>query len=131
MVPSPATPCQRIPAGCAGREWSSCPGHLSGSSFAGFAFRPGLVRREQLVADAADGRDHRLVLGAELGPEAADVDVDRAGAAEEVVAPDLLEELGPGRDPAGPGGQEPQQLELLVGQVEGAAAEADLVGDGV
>ena len=46
--------------------------------------------------------------GAELGPEAADVDVHGAGAAEEVVAPDLLEELGPGRDPAGPGGQEPQ-----------------------
>src|ERR671913_703090 len=96
-----------------------------------FAFRPCLVRRQQLVADATDGGDHRLVLGAELGPEAADVDVHGAGAAEEVVAPDLLEELGPGRDPAGAGGQEPKQLELLVGQVERPAPEADLVGDGV
>src|SRR5829696_4624890 len=98
---------------------------------AGLALGAGLVRRQQLVADATDGGDHRLVLGAELGPEAADVDVHGAGAAEEVVAPDLLEELGPSRDPARPGGQEPQQLELLVGQVERPAAQADLVGDGV
>ena len=97
----------------------------------GFTLCPGLIRGQQLVADATDGGDHRLVLGAELGPEAADVDVHGAGAAEEVVAPDLLEELGPGRDPARPGGQEPQQLELLVGQVERPPAQADLVGDGV
>src|SRR5215217_5446441 len=98
---------------------------------AGLALGAGLVRRQQLVAGATDGGDHRLVLGAELGPEAADVDVHGAGAAEEVVAPDLLEELGPGRDPAGPGGQEPQELELLEGQVERPAPEPDLVGNRV
>src|SRR4029450_8482907 len=109
MVPSSSALCQRVPP----------------PLLAGFAFRPGLVRRQQLVAAPADGGDHRLVLGAELGAEAADVHVDGAGAAEEVVAPDLLEELGPGRDPARAGGQEPQQLELLVGEVEWPAPEPD------
>jgi len=45
---------------------------------------------DELVADVADRADHRLVLRAELGAEAAHVYVDRPGAAEVVIAPDLL-----------------------------------------
>ena len=77
----------------------------------------------ELVADVADGADQRLVLDAELGPQPADVDVDRAGAAEVVVAPDLLQQLRAGEDPARVLGQVLQQLELLVGEVERAAAQ--------
>ena len=69
-----------------------------------------------------------LVLGAELGAEAADVDVDGAGAAEVVVAPDLLEQLLAAEDAARVLGEVLQELELLVGQVEGAAADAGGVG---
>src|SRR3954471_5561924 len=75
---------------------------------AGLPLGPGLIGRNQLVADAPDRRDHRLVLGTELGPQAPDVHVDGAGTTEEVVAPDLAEQLGSGRDPPGPLGQEAQ-----------------------
>ena len=44
--------------------------------------------------------------------------IDRPGAAEVVVAPDLLEQLRPGEHPARVLGQELQQLEFLEGQVE-------------
>src|SRR5688572_13729974 len=48
---------------------------------------------DEAVADVADGADEGFVFGAELGAEAAYVDVDRASAAEVVVAPDFLQEL--------------------------------------
>ena len=73
---------------------------------------------DEAVADVADRPDQRLVLAAELGPQPPDVDVHGAGTAEVVVAPDLLEQLGPAEDPAGVLGEELQQLELLVGEVE-------------
>jgi hypothetical protein len=63
------------------------------------------------------------VLGAELRAQPPDVHVDRAGAAEVVVAPDLLEQLRPGEHPGRVLGQELQQLELLEGQVQRAAAQ--------
>ena len=77
-----------------------------------------LGRQHEAVADVADGADQGLVLGPELGPEAAYVDVDGAGAAEVVVAPDLLQQLVAGEDPAGVLGEVLQQLELLERQVE-------------
>ena len=79
--------------------------------------------RDETVPDVADGADQRLVLGAELGPQPADMHVDRPGAAEVVVAPDLLEQLRPGEDPARVLGEELQQLEFLEGQVQRAAAQ--------
>ena len=82
------------------------------------AFRPVSLDRHEPVADVAHGADQRLVLGAELGPQPPDVDVDRAGAAEVVVAPDLLQQLRPGEDPARVLGEELEQLELLEGEVE-------------
>ncbi len=75
------------------------------------------------VADVADGADQRLVLGAELGAQAAHVHVDGAGAAEVVVAPDLLQQLLAAEDPARVLGEELEELELLEGQVERAAAD--------
>src|ERR1700733_11747586 len=56
----------------------------------------GALGRNEPVAHVADRPDQRLVLGAELGPEPSHVHVHRAGAAEAVVAPDLLEQGGPG-----------------------------------
>src|ERR1700735_1084087 len=77
--------------------------------------------RDETIADVADRADERLMVGAELGPQAAHVHVDGPGAAEVVVAPHLLEQLGPGKDPARVLGQELQQLELLERQVERVA----------
>ena len=44
------------------------------------------------VADAPNGLDQVLVLGAELGPQPPDVHVHGARAAVEVVAPDLAQQ---------------------------------------
>src|SRR5690606_30030858 len=83
---------------------------------------------DEAVADVADRSYEGLVLGAALGAEAADVHVHGAGAAEVVVAPDLLQELRAGEDPARVLGEVLQQLELLEGQVEDPSAEAGGVG---
>src|SRR4051794_38065151 len=74
------------------------------------------------VAHVADRADLLLELGAELGAQPPDVDVDRAGAAVVVIAPDLLQQLGASEDPAGVLREVLQQLELLVGEVERASA---------
>src|SRR6201996_5093733 len=79
------------------------------------------LERNETVADVAHGTDQRLVLGAELGPQPPDVHVHRAGAAEVVITPDLLQEVGPGKDPARVLGQELQQLELLEREEIGRA----------
>ena len=59
------------------------------------------------------------MFGAELGPQPPDVDVHRPGAAEVVIAPHLLQQLGPGEDPAGMLGEELEQFELLERQIQG------------
>src|SRR5439155_11336146 len=83
--------------------------------------RPRLLRNvRSAVADAADGLDQVLVLGTELRPEPADVDVDGSRPAVEVVAPHLSEECAAGEHAAGVLRQELQQFELLVREVEGA-----------
>ena len=107
----------------AGRPWSSSPASwpVRWSSLA-----PG--RWHEPVTNVADGANQRLVLGAELGAQPPDVHINRAGAAEVVIAPDLLEQLGPGEDPGRVLGQELQQLEFLERQVERAAAQAGRVG---
>src|SRR5690349_15958458 len=82
------------------------------------ALGPVALDRHEPVADVAHGADQGLVLGAELGAQPPDVDVDRAGAAEVVVTPDLLQQLRAGEDPARVLGEELEQLELLEGEVE-------------
>src|ERR1700734_1582924 len=71
------------------------------------------LNRDEAVPDVADGADQGLVLGAELCPKPAYVHVDGPGAAEVVVSPDLLQQLGPGKNPSGVLGQELQQFEFL------------------
>src|ERR1019366_9005500 len=55
---------------------------------------------DEAIAHVADGADQGLVLRAELGAQPAHMHVDGAGAAEVVVAPHLLEQLGPAEYPA-------------------------------
>src|SRR5206468_359400 len=90
--------------------------------------QPVALDRHEPVPDVAYGADQRLVLGAELGPQPPDVNVDRAGAAEVVVAPYFLQQLRAGEDPPRVLGEELQQLELLEGEVEHAAAQAGRIG---
>ena len=59
-----------------------------------------------------------FVLGAELGAQAPNVHVDCPGAPEIVVAPDFLQQLGPGEDPTRVLREVLQQLELLERQIE-------------
>src|SRR5688500_1923907 len=70
------------------------------------------------IADGTDRRDQVGVLLAELGPETPDVDVDGAGSAVVVVAPDPAEQRLAREDLARVRGQELQQLVFHVGEVE-------------
>lgn len=80
---------------------------------------PRVIRRA--VPDAAHRLDDVLVFGPELGAETSHVHVDRPGSPVEVVPPHFPEQCGARKHPPGPGGEEPQQLELLVRQIEGTA----------
>ena len=68
------------------------------------------------------------MLGTELGPQPPHVYVHRAGAAEVVVAPHLLQQVRTGEHPARVLGKELQQLEFLEGQVEHPGAQPGGVG---
>ena len=68
------------------------------------------------------------MLGTELGPQPPDVDIDGTGTAEEVVAPNLLQQLRAGEHPADMLDEEFQQFELLVGQVQRPTAQPRRVG---
>jgi hypothetical protein len=92
------------------------------------AFRPFALDRHEPVADVAHGADQGLVLGAQLGPQPPDVDINRARAAEVVVAPDLLQQLRAGENPAGMLGEELEQFEFLEGEVEYPPAQPSRVG---
>ena len=82
----------------------------------------GLGVRPEAVADVADGLDEGVVPVFDLGAQAADVDVDGAAAAEEVVPPDLAEEGLAAEDAAAVRGQEAEEFVLLVGELHRAAA---------
>src|SRR5688572_30312982 len=74
----------------------------------------------QAVAHPAHGLD-QLVLGvAELAPEVADVDLDVVLVVERV-APDLIQDEAPREHAAGVAEEEQEQVELLDGQLHGAA----------
>src|SRR5690606_5903048 len=82
-----------------------------------------LLGRVEPVADVAHRADQLLVLRAELGAQAPHVHVHGAGAAVVVVAPDLLEQLGAGEHAARVLHEVLEELELLVREVDGAAAQ--------
>src|SRR5690242_19802930 len=86
------------------------------------------LQRDEPVAHVAYRTDQRLVLGAELGPQPPHVHVHRPGAAEVVIAPHLLQQVGPGEDPAGMLCEEFQQLELLEREIQHPAAQPRAVG---
>src|SRR4051812_21689134 len=77
----------------------------------------------EAVADVPDRADQVLVVRAELGPQAPDVDIHGAGAAVVVVAPYFGEQLLAGEYPAGVLRQVFQELELLKGQVQRRAVD--------
>src|ERR1017187_8545201 len=63
-------------------------------------FAPFALDRHEPVSDVAHGADQGFVLGAELGAQPPDVHVHRPRAAEVVIAPDLLQQLRAGENPA-------------------------------
>src|SRR5439155_22567773 len=79
------------------------------------------------VANVADGLDKRSVAALDLRAEAADVDVHGASAAVEVVAPDFAEERLAGKDASAVGGEEAEELVLLVGELDVTAGDVDCV----
>src|ERR671916_2656340 len=83
---------------------------------------------DELVSDVAHGADELFLLRAELGAQPPHMNVDRAGAAEEVVAPHLLQQLGAGEHPAGMLREVLEQLELLVSEVQWPTLEPGGVG---
>src|SRR3954467_6988056 len=73
----------------------------------------------------------RLAAALELAPEVRDEDLDRVRGRERVVAPDLLEQALARHDDALVAHQVLEQLELALGELDGAVAAMDLVGVGV
>src|SRR3712207_4268060 len=83
----------------------------------------------QDVARAADRmEDARLATGLQLPTEIGHEHLDRVRDGERVVAPDLVEQLLPGDHEPLVAHQVFEQLELALGELEGAVAAADLVG---
>ena len=80
----------------------------------------------EAVAGVADGLDVTSGGGAELCSEAADVDVDGAGAAVVVVAPDAVEEGVAGDDVAGVGHEVAKELVLHIGEGDGLTGDQRL-----
>ena len=125
-VSLPQRPLQRTPQARTSSALSSSVSRAGAG--AGRGGGAGALVGDEAVADVADGADQRLVLGAELGAQPPDVDVHRPGAAEVVVSPDLLEQLGAGEDPARVLREVLEELELLERQVQRATAEPGGVG---
>src|SRR5699024_988269 len=74
-------------------------------------------------ADVAHGVDGVLEVFAEFRTQATNMHVNGAGAAEVVVSPYGQQDLIAGEDPFGVHGEELQQRELAIGQIEAAPAE--------
>ena len=89
----------------------------------------GCAAREA-VADAADGLDGVADGGGvfELGAQVADVDVDGAGVAVVLVAPDALEQFVARKGAAGVRDEQLQELVLLGRQGDGLVVEPCLIG---
>src|SRR5699024_1238663 len=75
------------------------------------------------IADVAHGVDGVLEVFAEFRTQPSNMHVNGAGAAEVVVSPHSHQELSAGEDPFGMHGEELQQRELAIGQIEAAPAE--------
>ena len=80
------------------------------------------------VADAPAVDDEATALRVELAPQPARVRVERARAAGRAEAPDVAQQLVLGEDPRRLRRQRPQQLELLVRELDLATGDRDLAG---
>jgi len=79
----------------------------------------------QAVPDSADGLDQRVMAGRrERLAQSANVDVDRPLFDEDVVAPDLVEELAAAEDPGRVRHEEVQKAEFRRPELDRAAASA-------
>src|SRR5687768_1180273 len=87
----------------------------------------GVARLAEAVADRAHGLDERRVLLAELGPQAADVDVDRPRPAVVLVTPHAAEQDLAREHLAWVRGEELQQLVLHEREVERPPRDRRLV----
>ena len=88
----------------------------------------GCAAREA-IADAADGLDGLadVLVAFELGAQVADVDVDGAGVAVVLVAPDALEQFVARKGAAGIRDEQLQELVLLGRQGDGLVVEPGLI----
>ena len=68
------------------------------------------------------------MFGAEFGAQSPDVNVDGSGSAEEVIPPDLLQQLSSREHPAGVLRQILQQFEFFVRQIQWAAPQSGRIG---
>lgn len=84
----------------------------------------------EFIAFAPDGFDVELA-GGEMFAEVGDVDVDGAGIAVEVVAPDEVEELVAGHDAVGVVDEGEEEVELFGAEFDGGAVDSDFVAVGV
>ena len=89
--------------------------------------RPALCAVPKAVAYVPDRLDEGAVGALDLRTQAPYMHIDGPGPAKVVVPPHLLQQLVPGVHAPRIGGQEHQQLVLLVSQDDPAAPEADLV----
>src|SRR5215831_12298650 len=86
---------------------------------------PGALAKR--VANTAHGMNQpRLLIDLELAPQVADVHLEGVGAGPEVVAPDLLEDLGTAEHHPGIAHEQLEKTELGAGQLELAGAAPDL-----
>src|ERR1700730_11182966 len=80
------------------------------------------------VPDTPHGLDQLMLLVAELLPEVSDVDLDVFRIAEEVVAPDLVEDAIPGQHLVRMHHQQPQKIELARRQTDRTSGPPHLAG---
>src|SRR3954451_351543 len=85
------------------------------------------ARAAQGVTDAAHGVDERRAVDVELLAQVADVGLEHAGVAAEVVLPHVLEQLGAGEDAARIEQEVAQQAVLGGGEVDRCAVARHLV----
>src|SRR5260370_12749229 len=91
------------------------------------AQRTSLSRLAEDVPDAAHGLDQRRLVAIDLAAQVADVRLEHARVAAEVVMPHMVEDLSAREDAAGVDQQIAEQAVLGRGQLDDVGAAADLV----
>ena len=95
------------------------------------ALRHGNGPKQKTLGHPPAVDDEAPLLGVELAAQPAGVRIQRPGAPQRAIAPDVAEQLLLGEDPGRVGCQRPQQRELLVGELDPAIADLDPPPGGV